>query len=726
MADTLVIHVRFHDGRYHGEGDWPPCPARLFQALVAAGGIGGPLDSTVREALLWMERLPSPVVAAPYAWPGQRVMYYMPNNDMDAVGGDLRRISDPWTFDASIPFLYVWQEAVDAAGNAHAITICSLAGRLYQLGRGVDMAWAWGELLERSGVEELLASFVGRVVYPSEGGGGKTLLSPDEGSLITVENRYRAYGRRFETEGTGKTVQLTFQKPPRPSFRAVSYDSPPSRQVYELRAPSSEAPFAAWPLVEVCTLVVSLRDGAVARLEKALPARQAEIQRVLVGRKPDGANDGPSTERARIIPMPSIGHPHADRAIRRVLVETPADCPLRVVDVNWAFSALELAEQEGSVQPIVLTPAADDGMLHHYGIGAESRIWRTVTPAALPEAASRRRIDPVRQTAEAKAGAERRQEHQHAAAAVMQALRHAAVRARVETIRVQREPFEGNGERVEAFAPGARFPKERLWQVEITFAEPVSGPLVIGDGRFLGLGVMTHVPTVCGIHMFSVETGLAENSEAREVAQALRRAVMSMVRGTLGNAQPLRAFFSGHERDGRPAQSDHPHLAFAFDPRQRRLLVVAPHVLDRRDATYEERQELKIMDQALRGFHELRAGAAGLLKLREATVNQDADALVAARRTWESVTDYHVTRHAKRVSAHEALAMDLRTECRRRGLPDPHVTVLDCHGASGVGLSGRVRLAFKIAVSGPLLLGRGRHTGSGLFEGKAQLAGAVE
>ena len=144
--------------------------------------------------------------------------------------------------------------------------------------------------------------------------------------------------------------------------------------------------------------------------------------------------------------------------------------------------------------------------------------------------------------------------------------------------------------------------------------------------------------------MFSVETGLAENSEAVEVAQALRRAVMSMVGEKLENARPLRAFFSGHEPDGTPAQSDHPHLAFAFDPRQRRLLVVAPHVLDRRDATYEERQELEILDQALRGFHELRAGAAGLLKLRTAPVNPDTDALFAARRTWESVTPAAVSR----------------------------------------------------------------------------------
>ena len=61
-------------------------------------------------------------------------------------------------------------------------------------------------------------------------------------------------------------------------------------------------------------------------------------------------------------------------------------------------------------------------------------------------------------------------------------------------IRVQREPFEANGERAETFAEGKRFSKHRLWHVEIEFHEGIPGPLVIGDGRFLGLGIMAPVP----------------------------------------------------------------------------------------------------------------------------------------------------------------------------------------------------------------------------------------
>jgi CRISPR-associated protein Csb2 len=51
----LLISVRFHDGRYHGRLDWPPSPARLFQALVAGVAQDDMLPEEDRRALLWFE-----------------------------------------------------------------------------------------------------------------------------------------------------------------------------------------------------------------------------------------------------------------------------------------------------------------------------------------------------------------------------------------------------------------------------------------------------------------------------------------------------------------------------------------------------------------------------------------------------------------------------------------------------------------------------------------------
>lgn len=91
------------------------------------------------------------------------------------------------------------------------------------------------------------------------------------------------------------------------------------------------------------------------------------------------------------------------------------------------------------------------------------------------------------------------------------------------------------------------------------------------------------------------------------------------------------------------------------------------------------------------------------------------DPLFAASQIWECVTPYRVTRHAHGVAPEDALAMDRRTECRRHGLPAPRVRTLECQGVAAVGLQGRVQLEFDAAVQGPLVLGRSRCKGSGLF-----------
>lgn len=249
------------------------------------------------------------------------------------------------------------------------------------------------------------------------------------------------------------------------------------------------------------------------------------------------------------------------------------------------------------------------------------------------------------------------------------------------------------------------------------------GRALIGDGRFLGLGVMAPVKRSEGVHAFVIEAGLTSTPEPTEVARALRRAVMARVQEVLGPRAKLPTFFTGHEDDSEVAQAERrPHLTFVFDPVTARLLVVAPHVIDRRAPTREEIRHLENLGLALIDFRELRAGSAGRLMLRASTIDADADPLFAASRTWESITPYQVTRHTKQVGAAEALSTDLRAECRRRGLPEPSVMPREPHGVPGVGLVGGARLAFDVAVEGPIILGRSRHLGGGLFAGTASVS----
>jgi CRISPR-associated protein Csb2 len=181
------------------------------------------------------------------------------------------------------------------------------------------------------------------------------------------------------------------------------------------------------------------------------------------------------------------------------LIEVPSGCKLSVDDLQWAFSGVAPVAADSLDVGFLLTIATNEssiGMLAHYGIGEPEghRRWRTVTPMALSNSVARRRIDPERKAVDRKGGQEREVEGARVAGAVVQALRHAGVTRRGEAIRVQREPFESGGERAEEFAEGTRFSKHSLWHVEIEFSANLSGPLLVGDGRFLGLGLMAPLP----------------------------------------------------------------------------------------------------------------------------------------------------------------------------------------------------------------------------------------
>jgi CRISPR-associated protein Csb2 len=725
MSKAIIVAVRTLDGRYHGTGDGPPSPARLFQALVAGAGLSGPQElERFEEALRWLEARKPPTIASPVPTKLQGFKTYVPNNDLDALGGDARAIAKirtaklvrPVEFDAAIPWLYVWDCDGGEVGSL-ADRICGLAERVYQLGRSVDVAWASAEVVEACELDERLARYPGLILRPSNGSGGQTLACPQRGSLASLMARHAAGSRRFTKDTGGNPARRRFSKAPKARFASVEYESPSSRRVYELRDGLDLSSFRAWPLERVSRLIVGLRDRAAERLRQGLPDRVADVERVLVGRKADGADDGPTSQRVKIVPLPSIGQPHADRAIRRVLVEVPAACPLRADDVHWSFSGVDAVDTATGEVMAVLVPAAEEDMLRHYGAAedARARIWKTVTPVALPEIASRRRIEPARMAEEAKNGSERAAEEAHAAMAVAQALRRAGIRSGAERIHVQREPFEARGERVEGFAEGTRFAKERLWHVELSLREPIAGPVTIGDGRFLGLGVMAPVRQAEGVHAFLIEAGLADDGQPTDVARALRRAVMARVQSVIGSKAALPGFFTGHEPGGARARSGHRHLTFLFDTIGRRLLVVSPHIVDRRFPSREERRHLEHLDQALHDLRELRAGVSGLLRLVRNQVDIGSDPLFTASTVWESATPYQVTRHMKSVDAAAALAANLRTECLGAGLPEPEVTPIASWGVPGIGLSGNVRLTFKAAVTGPIILGRSRHLGGGLF-----------
>ncbi|MBV5273381.1 MAG: type I-U CRISPR-associated protein Cas5/Cas6 [Lamprocystis purpurea] len=729
MAQALVISVRLFEGRYHGAGDWPPAPARVFQALISGSAIGDKLPDEFRAGLAWLEGLPVPLIAAPRSRSGQRYTNYVPNNDLDHVGGDpklIGKIRDgklirPQLFNAEIPLIFCWLFDSGHPDSRNAQVICKAAKQIYQLGCGIDMAWAWAEVLSEDDLEARLTGYVGTLFRPTPYGQGVLLDCPIIGSLTSLETRYAANLKRFSRSLVGNKVNMLLTQAPKPYFRSVVYNSRPFRRLFEIRASAAGAPFAGWSQERTADLVARLRDTAASVLTKALPEQNALIERRLIGRDATGRD---IASRIRIIPLPSIGHAHVDRGIRRVLLEVPTGCEIAGEDIAWAFSGLLVNQSvdinTGEVlEETRLTPTTDMRMLEKFGIESDdsNRLWRTVTPAALPQPSARRRIDPNHLKDEIKGAKERLAEEARAGTAVLHALRHAGVRQRVNSVRVQREPFAARGARAEAFAAGTRFAKERLWHAEIQFAEPIDGPLIIGDGRYLGLGLLAPVRRVEGAFAFAITDGLVFPADPEELSRALRRAVMARVQAQLARGNPLPAFFSGHAPTGDPLrEGNHGHLAFAADLSRHRLLILAPHLIEARAPTGWERNQLATLNAAVKDLIDLRAGVAGRLTLLPETVVPDEDPLFAPAQHWESVTDYRPTRHAKRVEAADALVIDVLTEIRRSGIPEPAVEVLDVAEGPRGGLAGRFRLRFRTAQAGPLLIGRTRHFGGGLFQ----------
>src|SRR5262249_52472945 len=158
---------------------------------------------------------------------------------------------------------------------------------------------------------------------------------------------------------------------------------------------------------------------------------------------------------------------------------------------------------------------------------------------------------------------------------------------------------------------GSRFAKEALWHVEFELDREIRGPLVLGDGRFLGLGVM--VPMVeRAVLAFDVEGGLPADVDAISLARALRRAVLPPTQAVLGarREKDLPSYFHGHAQDGGPLRADRStHLAFSVDVEGSRLLIVPPHVLDGWDQPLrDDASHLKMLERGLEGFATLRAG----------------------------------------------------------------------------------------------------------------------
>ena len=88
----FAIEVNFLTGRYvatahydRSRPEWPPHPARLFSALVATWADADLLDSAERKAIEWLESQQPPSICASEATPRRTVTHFVPVNDARVI-----------------------------------------------------------------------------------------------------------------------------------------------------------------------------------------------------------------------------------------------------------------------------------------------------------------------------------------------------------------------------------------------------------------------------------------------------------------------------------------------------------------------------------------------------------------------------------------------------------------------------------------------------------------
>jgi len=477
---TLVLSFRWHRD-YHGRSgsdggcEWPPSPWRLFCGLIAADNPRSP--SAISASLLWLVSKGNPTIFTPPAGEAYaKETHSVPINDITSQADPFRE-SDiarkrliKFRQDMCLPLKgsrevwFVWKVETKEAAT-HLAALDELMSKIPYLGTsqdsGAGRAWAQGlktlEVADRSSWEPADAPGVSLATANAE------VLQ----KLVEFHHRQQAQTRRF-----GEV------DPPRVFYRRAG--DPQALQVV-FRLEAEDGDLVAFEPAESCALAEVFRGGLLSA------AKDLAISPEFI----HGHHDK-GRRHVFVVPLPSIGHRHADGLIRRIMLfGVPEETERRDVDLvlrQLAFSSLSYGGRK-----FVLVPEDTySGVANSYLSAASD--WQTVTPVVLPNPELR-----GREGASWKARHKMKPEDQQALRDKLQSRRVAMVRRMLAkaglkptTVAVSSAPFGNVQTPAGKFViPDGRkkYLKNTLCHVSLEFAEPISGPLVLGRGEHFGLGL---------------------------------------------------------------------------------------------------------------------------------------------------------------------------------------------------------------------------------------------
>lgn len=526
----LAIEVEFLTGRYaatahndRGSAEWPPHPARFFSALVAALHDQVDVDQAERAALLWLEQQSAPSLRVdPESKIGRRQVQnvYVPVNDVtlgldtDIRAAEMacrqadgasklkaaerrlaaarsapnivestpaekalrtamallpeRRTRQVRTFPVTIPeaptFAFLWRNA-DAIGHRAALE--RLCERVTRLGHSSSLVRC--NVVDRDIAPTLVPSDAGHITLRVVGPGQLERLETAFAHHCAVESRVLpASPQRYGC--ASEEAQLTA-----PAESVFSTDWIVFERVGGARPVSSRATDLARALRGAL-----LEQHGGAGLSATL----------------SGHADSAPAEQAHVafVPLPFVGHEQADGAIMGCALVLPLELPagdrellMRLV-AKWekersdARGNLTLAG--GSLPPVTIRRvdvSAKRSLSPGLWCRASTR-FVTATPIALDKNPGNLRSNQD--------GTARR-----AALEAQRSIGEACLRmvgVRPASVEVSLAPLLPGAQHVRHFLPWpgrpGRTQRVRV-HADIRFEDRVCGPLLIGAGRYFGLGL---------------------------------------------------------------------------------------------------------------------------------------------------------------------------------------------------------------------------------------------
>ena len=464
------------DSRREGAGsaEWPPHPDRVFMALVAAFGESGEHDLE-RDALLWLEAQGPPALSVPDATAERAVVTsYVPVNGDRAKDTINVRAAPMGTmpiglvrqarvFPTVVPddptFHLVWH-GVDLPADLRP-AVDRLCRHVTCLGHSASPVRVW--------IDDAPPP---PTLVPTEGRAVVSLRAFGPGRLDDLRARYAVGVRPQPTRWQG------YARPSSPLEAEVAGAFDPGlivlRQVGGRR----------FGLESAGMIAESLRDELMRRHGPGAPEW-------LTGHTPDGT---PSRQpRPAIVPLGFVNREHADGHLLGVAIALPAG-----FDPEAAGHLAELLERHGEPDEVAADGVGYARLTVHNPVLARSagsielelderptarrpytlrpwpwtrpaRVWATVTPIVLPRF-PRRGLSA---------------EEVVAAACVEAGYPEPA------GVRVSFAPLVRGVPHSRSFfvRPRTGRPPRPLTHAEILFPDPVTGPVLVGAGRYAGFGL---------------------------------------------------------------------------------------------------------------------------------------------------------------------------------------------------------------------------------------------